>query len=113
MYHWDGLLDDVFRYLLRSDRTFIEIEEELKIVRAYLEIEELRLGSKLRTELDVDESVLRAAIPLLSIQPLGETPSSMEWHREPGWGSSESTSGKSRRAWSSASQTRESVIQEF
>jgi two-component system LytT family sensor kinase len=65
-------LADVFRYLLRSDRTFIEIEEELKIVRAYLEIEELRLGSKLRTELDVDESVLRATIPLLSIQPLVE-----------------------------------------
>ena len=65
-------LADVFRYLLRSDRTFIEIEEELRIVRAYLEIEELRLGSKLRTELDVDESVLRATIPLLSIQPLVE-----------------------------------------
>ena len=65
-------LSDVFRYLLRSDRTFIEIEEELRIVRAYLEIEELRLGSKLRTELDVDESVLRAPIPLLSIQPLVE-----------------------------------------
>jgi hypothetical protein len=65
-------LSDVFRYLLRSDRTFIEIEEELRIVRAYLEIEELRLGSKLRTELDVDESVLRATIPLLSIQPLVE-----------------------------------------
>ncbi|HXA63623.1 MAG TPA: histidine kinase [Bryobacteraceae bacterium] len=65
-------LADVFRYLLRSDRTFIEIEEELKIVRAYLEIEELRLGTKLRTELDVDESVLRATIPLLSIQPLVE-----------------------------------------
>ncbi len=65
-------LADVFRYLLRSDRTFIEIEEELRIVRAYLEIEELRLGSKLRTELEVDESVLRATIPLLSIQPLVE-----------------------------------------
>jgi hypothetical protein len=65
-------LSDVFRYLLRSERTFIEIEEELRIVRAYLEIEELRLGSKLRTELDVDESVLRATIPLLSIQPLVE-----------------------------------------
>jgi two-component system LytT family sensor kinase len=65
-------LADVFRYLLRSDRTFIEIEEELRIVRAYLEIEELRLGSKLRTELHVDESVLRVTIPLLSIQPLVE-----------------------------------------
>jgi two-component system LytT family sensor kinase len=65
-------LADVFRYLLREDNTFIEIEEELKIVRAYLEIEELRLGPKLRTEVDVDKSVLHATIPLLSIQPIVE-----------------------------------------
>ena len=65
-------LSDVFRYLLRSERTFIEIQEELKIVRAYLEIEELRLGPKLRTEVDVDNSALHATIPLLSIQPLVE-----------------------------------------
>jgi hypothetical protein len=65
-------LADVFRYLLRSDRTLIEIEEELRIVRAYLEIEQLRLGAKLRTQINVDESVLRATIPLLSVQPLVE-----------------------------------------
>src|SRR5580658_4441058 len=51
-------LSDVFRYLLRSDRTMIEIEEELRIVRAYLEIEQLRLGAKLRTEINVDEAAL-------------------------------------------------------
>ncbi len=65
-------LADVFRYLLRSDRTLIEIEEELNIVRAYLEIEQLRLGAKLRTEINVDEATLRATIPLLSVQPLVE-----------------------------------------
>jgi two-component system LytT family sensor kinase len=65
-------LADVFRYLLRSDRTLIEIEEELRIVRAYLEIEQLRLGAKLRTEIHVDDAVLRASIPLLSVQPLVE-----------------------------------------
>ncbi len=65
-------LADVFRYLLRSDRTLIEIEEELRIVRAYLEIEQLRLGAKLRTEIHVDEAALRATIPLLSVQPLVE-----------------------------------------
>jgi hypothetical protein len=65
-------LADVFRYLLRSDRTLIEIEEELRIVRAYLEIEQLRLGDKLRTEINVDEAALRATIPLLSVQPLVE-----------------------------------------
>jgi two-component system, LytTR family, sensor kinase len=65
-------LADVFRYLLRSDRTLVEIEEELRIVRAYLEIEQLRLGPKLRTEINVDEAALRAGIPLLSVQPLVE-----------------------------------------
>jgi two-component system, LytTR family, sensor kinase len=65
-------LSDVFRYLLRSDRTMIEIEEELRIVRAYLEIEQLRLGAKLRTEINVDEAALRAMIPVLSVQPLVE-----------------------------------------
>ena len=56
-------LADVYRYLLRSERTFVEVEEELRIVRAYLEIEELRLGSKLRTEVDVDESARHVTIP--------------------------------------------------
>jgi len=65
-------LADVYRYLLRSERTLVEVEEELRIVRAYLEIEELRLGSKLHTEVDADPSALRATIPLLSIQPLVE-----------------------------------------
>ena len=65
-------LADVFRYLLKADRPFIRVEEELKIVRAYIEIEELRLGSKLRTELEIDDEALTATIPVLSIQPLVE-----------------------------------------
>jgi two-component system LytT family sensor kinase len=65
-------LSDIFRYLLHSERTFIEIEEELRIVRAYLEIEELRLGPKLRTEIDIDDAALHVTIPVLSIQPLVE-----------------------------------------
>ena len=65
-------LADVFRYFLRSDRPFIRVAEELKIVRAYLEIEELRLGSKLTVELEVDDGALEIEIPVLSIQPLVE-----------------------------------------
>jgi two-component system, LytTR family, sensor kinase len=65
-------LADVFRYFLQTDRPLISVEEELKIVRAYLEIEELRLGSKLRSELEIDAEALTVAIPVLSIQPLVE-----------------------------------------
>lgn len=48
------------------------MEEELVIVRAYLEIEELRLGSKLISEIEVDDEALQAEVPVLSIQPLVE-----------------------------------------
>jgi len=65
-------LADVFRYFLHTDRPLISVEEELKIVRAYLEIEELRLGPKLRSELEIDAEALTATIPVLSIQPLIE-----------------------------------------
>jgi hypothetical protein len=65
-------LSDVFRYLLRSERTIVEVEEELRIVRAWLAIEELRLGPRLRCAIDADPDVLHASIPLLSIQPLIE-----------------------------------------
>ncbi len=65
-------LADVFRYFLRSDRTFITLEEELKIVKAYLEIESLRLGPKLTTNIQVPDDLLNVEIPVLSIQPLVE-----------------------------------------
>ena len=48
------------------------LTEEIRIVRAYLEIEELRLGSKLSTRFDIDETLLGAEVPVLSIQPLVE-----------------------------------------
>lgn len=65
-------LADILRYHLRQDRTFIALEEELRTVEAFLEIEKLRLGARLRTRIDVDPAVLRAEIPVLSLEPLVE-----------------------------------------
>lgn len=65
-------LADIFRYFLQSEKTFLPLEEELHIVQAYLEIEHLRLGAKLRTEVQVDEGALEHPIPILSIEPLVE-----------------------------------------
>ncbi len=65
-------LAEIFRYFLQNDRTFIALSEELKIIKAYLEIEALRLGARLQTDIDVDDAALRAQIPILSIQPLVE-----------------------------------------
>ena len=65
-------LADIFRYFLRNEETTIALEEELRIVEAYLRIETLRLGAKLRREIRVDAEALRVPIPILSIQPLVE-----------------------------------------
>ena len=65
-------LADVFRYFLQSERTFVPLSQEMQIVRAYLEVEQLRLGNRLRVELDVAEAALQVPVPVLSLQPLVE-----------------------------------------
>lgn len=65
-------LSEIFRYFLQSERTFVSLDEELRIVRAYLAIEELRLQDKLQINIDVDSDVLQQPVPMLSIQPLVE-----------------------------------------
>jgi signal transduction histidine kinase len=65
-------LSEIFRYFLQGDRSFIALSEELRIIEAYLEIESLRLGDRLETELLVSESARSAMIPILSVQPLVE-----------------------------------------
>jgi two-component system, LytTR family, sensor kinase len=65
-------LADIFRYFLETSKTFLPLQEELHIVKAYLEVERLRLGDKLRVEIDVEPEAMLAPIPILSIQPLIE-----------------------------------------
>jgi two-component sensor histidine kinase len=65
-------LAEMFRYFLQGDRSLISLSEELRIVEAYLEIEVLRLGERLKTEITVSEPARAALIPALSIQPLVE-----------------------------------------
>jgi hypothetical protein len=65
-------LAEIFRYFLQSERSFIQLSEELEIVKAYLEIERLRLGPRLEVRINVDDAALPVLIPILSIQPLVE-----------------------------------------
>jgi two-component system, LytTR family, sensor kinase len=65
-------LAEIFRYFLQAEKMFIPLSEELKIINAYLEIESLRLGPRLRTEIDIDDDALSVPIPILSVQPLVE-----------------------------------------
>jgi two-component system LytT family sensor kinase len=65
-------LAEIFRYFLQSDKTFVPLEQEMQIVRAYLEVEQLRLGDRLQIDIQVEEAALEIPIPVLSIQPLVE-----------------------------------------
>jgi two-component system LytT family sensor kinase len=65
-------LSDILRFSLSNGSPLIRLEDELRIVRAYLEIEQARLGSRLRCEIDVDPRANSVEIPALSIQPLVE-----------------------------------------
>jgi two-component system, LytTR family, sensor kinase len=65
-------LAEIFRYSLQSEKTFVPLAQEMQIVRAYLEIEQLRLGSRLNVEIRIEGSAMEVSIPVLSVQPLVE-----------------------------------------
>lgn len=63
----------LLRFSLDSTRTrLVPLEQELRIVKDYLEIEKTRFESRLQYEIDVPESLLGAAVPPLAIQTLVE-----------------------------------------
>jgi two-component system LytT family sensor kinase len=65
-------LAEIFRYFLQSGKSLIPLSEEIKIVSAYLDIERLRLGPRLQTDIRIDDDCQNVLIPILSIQPLVE-----------------------------------------
>jgi two-component system LytT family sensor kinase len=65
------------RHFLRAsfdqhEQPLVTMEEELGVVRAYLDIESLRLGDRLKVEQTIDPCLLKALMPPFSFQPLVE-----------------------------------------
>ncbi len=66
-------LAEVFRYALQgSDRQHAPLADELRFLRAYLEIERVRFGSRLRVEEAIEPGLESLAVPSLLLQPLVE-----------------------------------------
>jgi hypothetical protein len=66
-------LADLLRRTLRDGETdFITVAREADFVRNYLEVQRLRFPDRLTFSLEVDPSVLGAAVPSLLLQPLAE-----------------------------------------
>lgn len=68
----ENLSDVLRRTLERSAETMSTVREEIDYVRAYLALEQQRLGERLRVEWAVAPDALDAPIPPLLLQPLVE-----------------------------------------
>ncbi len=65
-------LSDLFRASLEKRGQVAPLVEEIGLCHAYLRIEKLRLGDKLKVEWDVPEELLAWPVPKLVVQPLIE-----------------------------------------
>ncbi|MES2296605.1 MAG: histidine kinase [Pseudomonadota bacterium] len=66
---------DMLRYVLDTEKSGndrVTLDDELRFVRDYLDLEALRLGARLTVEWDVDDSATGYCLPALSVQPLVE-----------------------------------------
>lgn len=66
-------LSGLFRYTLRGTEVrWVPLREEVAAVESYLEVESVRLGERLRTELSIAPETEAILIPPLVVQPLVE-----------------------------------------
>lgn len=63
---------DLFRALMSNANQLVPLEDEVALTRAYLELEQLRLGDRLQLVWHIDKMPSDALIPPLVIQPLVE-----------------------------------------
>ena len=65
-------LSDLFRAALGSDQGMATLGDELDLVEQYLRIEQLRLGSRLSVQRELDDAPRNLPMPRLLLQPLVE-----------------------------------------
>ncbi|QYR20330.1 histidine kinase [Paenibacillus sp. sptzw28] len=65
-------LADYFRFIMRANRDLISLEEELKHIGNYIEIQQFRFPNKLEYVFDVPDSIRQLPLPALLLQPFVE-----------------------------------------
>jgi len=67
------MLSKLLRFSLRSsERRVVLLNEEFAIVRTYLDLEKIRLGDRLRYEINIEGDVSMVCLPGMLLQPLVE-----------------------------------------
>ena len=65
-------LADLFRTLMADARQFVRLADEIALLERYAEIEQLRLGERLRVTWELDAAPSDALLPPMVLQPLLE-----------------------------------------
>lgn len=65
-------LTSLLRGVLRGGAELVTLDEELKLIAAYLDIEQARFEERLRVQLDAPDDLRRVRVPSLLVQPLVE-----------------------------------------
>ena len=65
-------LADLFRTLMADARQFVRLADEISLLERYAEIEQLRLGDRLRISWELDAAPSDALLPPMVLQPLLE-----------------------------------------
>ncbi|MFN8753574.1 MAG: sensor histidine kinase [Betaproteobacteria bacterium] len=63
---------ELFRVLMADNRQLVPLADEVRLCRQYLELEQLRLGERLRVQWHADKMPRDAMMPPLVLQPLLE-----------------------------------------
>jgi len=87
----DAMIDqlgDLLRMALQTaNRQEVPLKQELEALRKYLDIEQTRLGARLKVHMRIDADTLDAEVPNLLLQPLVENAvrHGISPHSRPGW----------------------------
>ena len=65
-------LADLFRSLMSDARSFVRLSDEISLLERYADLEQLRLGERLRIAWELDAAPSDALMPPLVLQPLLE-----------------------------------------
>jgi two-component system, LytTR family, sensor kinase len=66
-------LSDFLRGTIKKEETqWVTLQEELQYLQLYLDIEKVRFGNRLATEMEIDETIIELKLPALLLQPIVE-----------------------------------------
>jgi two-component system LytT family sensor kinase len=66
-------LSDFLRGTIKKEETqWVTLKEELQYLQLYLDIEKVRFGNRLSTEIDINDSIKELRLPALILQPIVE-----------------------------------------